>query len=188
MRGSFHRPSDQASCFPCCPFHLLFMRLSVEIKSHQRVRVHNSIANASKGVLFLPPSDVYVRSFLYPFYTLIKLLHKSSVWSSLPELKSPKGSFPTSQLLPVSTPRPEPIPVLWTPAMLSLSPEYRISVLPISPPLCAPPHPTTARFLSGSEARAPHYSNLSSFAYEGVLCWAVYLGQAIFGAPQRPGC
>ena len=36
-------------------------------------RVYNSIANTSEGVLFLPPSDVYVRSFLYPFYTLIKL-------------------------------------------------------------------------------------------------------------------
>ena len=39
-------------------------------------RVYNFIANTSKGVLFLLPSDVYVRSFLYPFYTLIKLLHK----------------------------------------------------------------------------------------------------------------
>ena len=36
-------------------------------------RVYNSIANTGKGVLFLPPSDVYVRSFLYLFYTLIKL-------------------------------------------------------------------------------------------------------------------
>ena len=36
-------------------------------------RVYNSIANTSKGVLFLPPSDAYVRSFLYLLYTLIKL-------------------------------------------------------------------------------------------------------------------
>ena len=36
-------------------------------------RVYNSIANTSKGVLFLPSSDVYVRSFLSLFYTLIKL-------------------------------------------------------------------------------------------------------------------
>ena len=36
-------------------------------------RVYNSIANSSKGVLFLPPSDVYVRRFLYLLYTLIKL-------------------------------------------------------------------------------------------------------------------
>ena len=41
-------------------------------------RVYNSIANTSEGVLFLPPSDIYVRGFLYAFYTLIKLLHKSS--------------------------------------------------------------------------------------------------------------
>ena len=36
-------------------------------------RVYDSIANTSKGVLFLPPSDVYVRNFLYLLYTLIKL-------------------------------------------------------------------------------------------------------------------
>ena len=36
-------------------------------------RVYCSIANTSKWVLFLPPSDVYVRSFLYLLYTLIKL-------------------------------------------------------------------------------------------------------------------
>ena len=46
-------------------------------------RVYNFIANTNKGALFLPPSDVCVRSFLYPFYTLIKLLHKSSEQSSL---------------------------------------------------------------------------------------------------------
>ena len=34
------------------------------------------MANTSKGVLFLPPSDAYVRSFLYLLYTLIKLLKK----------------------------------------------------------------------------------------------------------------
>ena len=33
------------------------------------------MANTSKGALFLPPSDVYVRSFLYPFYTLLKLYY-----------------------------------------------------------------------------------------------------------------
>ena len=36
-------------------------------------RVYNSTANTSKGVLFLPPSEAYVRSFLYLLYTLIKL-------------------------------------------------------------------------------------------------------------------
>ena len=38
-------------------------------------RVYNSIVNTSKGVLFLPPSDAYVRSFLYLLYTLIKLYY-----------------------------------------------------------------------------------------------------------------
>ena len=36
-------------------------------------RVYNFIVNTSKWVLFLPPSDAYVRSFLYLFYTLIQL-------------------------------------------------------------------------------------------------------------------
>ena len=42
-------------------------------------RVYNSIANTSKGVLFLPPSDAYVRSFLYLLYTLIKLYHTKAL-------------------------------------------------------------------------------------------------------------
>ena len=46
-------------------------------------RLYNFIANTSKQVLFLPPSDAYVRSFLYLLYTSTKLLHKSSERSSL---------------------------------------------------------------------------------------------------------
>ena len=46
-------------------------------------RVYNSIANTSGefggGVLFLPPSDVYVRSFLYLFYTLINLYYTKAL-------------------------------------------------------------------------------------------------------------
>ena len=37
--------------------------------------VYNFIVNTSKQVLFLPPSDVYVRSFLCLFYILIKLYY-----------------------------------------------------------------------------------------------------------------
>ena len=37
-------------------------------------RVYNFIANTSKGVLYLPPSDAYVRSFLYLLYTLINFI------------------------------------------------------------------------------------------------------------------
>ena len=44
-------------------------------------RVYNFIANTNKRVLFLPPSDAYVRSFLCLLYTF--LLHKSSEQSSL---------------------------------------------------------------------------------------------------------
>ena len=42
-------------------------------------RVYDSIANTSKGVLFLPPSDVYVRSFLYLLYTLLELYYIKSL-------------------------------------------------------------------------------------------------------------
>ena len=42
-------------------------------------RVYCSIANTSKWVLFLPPSDVYVRSFLYLLYTLLELYYIKSL-------------------------------------------------------------------------------------------------------------
>ena len=38
-------------------------------------RLYNFIANTRTWVLFLPPSDAYVRSFLYLLYTLIKLYY-----------------------------------------------------------------------------------------------------------------
>ena len=65
-------------------------------------RVYNSTANTSKGVLFLPPSDAYVRSFLYLFYTLIKLYYtkvrSDQALSSPLEAKNPgvfRGSATT---------------------------------------------------------------------------------------------
>ena len=42
-------------------------------------RVYNFIADTSKGVLFLPTSDVYVRSFLYLLYALIKLYYTKAL-------------------------------------------------------------------------------------------------------------
>ena len=42
-------------------------------------RVYNSIANTSEGVRFLLPSDVYVRSFLYLLYSLIKLYYTKAL-------------------------------------------------------------------------------------------------------------
>ena len=50
-------------------------------------RVYNSIANTSKRVLFLPPSDVYVRSFLYLLYTLIKLYYTHTHTKEMPILQ-----------------------------------------------------------------------------------------------------
>ena len=37
------------------------------------------MANTSQGVLFLPPSDAYVSSFLYLLYTLIKLYYTKAL-------------------------------------------------------------------------------------------------------------
>ena len=42
-------------------------------------RIYNSIANTSKGVLFLPAIDIYVRSFLYLLYTSIKLYYTKAL-------------------------------------------------------------------------------------------------------------
>ena len=42
-------------------------------------RVYNFIANTNKWVLFLPPADAYVRSFLYLLYTLIKLYYTKAL-------------------------------------------------------------------------------------------------------------
>ena len=42
-------------------------------------RVYNSIANTKQASLFLPPSDVYVRSFLYLLYTLIRLYYTKAL-------------------------------------------------------------------------------------------------------------
>ena len=42
-------------------------------------RVNNFIVNTSKRVLFLPPSDAYVRSFLYLLYTLIELYYTKAL-------------------------------------------------------------------------------------------------------------
>ena len=42
-------------------------------------RVYNFIANTSKGVIFLPPSDAYVRSFLYLLYALIKFYYTKAL-------------------------------------------------------------------------------------------------------------
>ena len=41
--------------------------------------LYNFIVNTSKWVLFLPPSDAYVRSFLYLLYTLIKLYYTKAL-------------------------------------------------------------------------------------------------------------
>ena len=42
-------------------------------------RVYNFIVNTTKRVLFLSPSDAYVRSFLYLLYTLIKLYYTKAL-------------------------------------------------------------------------------------------------------------
>ena len=41
--------------------------------------IYNFIADTNKWVLFLSPSDAYVRSFLYLLYTLIKLYYTKAL-------------------------------------------------------------------------------------------------------------
>ena len=47
-------------------------------------RVYNSTANTSKGGALLPPSDAYIRSFLYLIYTLIKLYYTHTHTHKIP--------------------------------------------------------------------------------------------------------
>ena len=44
-----------------------------------RLLVTNIQLKTSRGVLFLPPSDAYVRSFLYLLHTLIKLYYTKAL-------------------------------------------------------------------------------------------------------------
>ena len=60
--------------------------------------MYNSIANPSTGALFLPASDVYVRSFLYLFYTLIKLYYTKA-------LSDQASSLATNGILLLQRPR-----------------------------------------------------------------------------------
>ena len=67
----------------------------LQFMGSQRIRHHwatelnwteqlcNIRLKTSKGALFLPPLDVYVRSFLYLFYTLIKLYY-TRLWTIKP--------------------------------------------------------------------------------------------------------
>ena len=63
-------------------------------------KVYNSLAKTNEGGTHHPPSDVCVRSFFCPFFTLIKLCYtKALEWSSLvpgPKAKSLEIINPTS--------------------------------------------------------------------------------------------
>ena len=51
------------------------------IHCNNKLEIYNYIADTSEGALFLPPPDVYVRSFLYLFYTVIKLYYTKALSS-----------------------------------------------------------------------------------------------------------
>jgi len=59
------------------------------------------VLKASREALFLPPSDVYVRSFLYLFYTLTKLYYTRALSDQASSLA------------------PDWIPLLWRPRILT---------------------------------------------------------------------
>ena len=50
--------------------------------------LYNIQLKTSRGVLFLPPSDAYVRSFLYLLYTLIKLYYTKALSDQVLSLAS----------------------------------------------------------------------------------------------------
>ena len=67
------------------PWDILLIYYNNQLKS-------SSLAKTNKGGTLWPPSDVYVRSFLCPFFSLIKICYtKAFEWSSLvpgPKAKS----------------------------------------------------------------------------------------------------
>ena len=75
MRESFPRQVDRESRGPQGERGLEFSRRKkgeTFFLSPHSLGLYNLIVNTSRRVLFLPPSDAYVRSFLYLRYTLIK--------------------------------------------------------------------------------------------------------------------
>ena len=53
--------------------------ISLQSKGLPRIFSNTTVQNHQFGVLFLPSSDVYVRSFLYLLYTLIKLYYTKAL-------------------------------------------------------------------------------------------------------------
>ena len=63
---------------------LSVLRYSFYLFSAASWKVYNALLNLAKWVLFLPSSDVYVRSFLCPFISIKSLLHKAlSDWDCI---------------------------------------------------------------------------------------------------------
>ena len=53
--------------------------ISFQSKGLSRIFSNTTVQKHQFGVLFLPPSDVYARSFLYLLYTLIKLYYTKAL-------------------------------------------------------------------------------------------------------------
>ena len=63
---------------------------------------NNSVRGVETGVLFLPPSDAYVRSFLYLLYTLIKLYYTKALSDQASSL-APDSILLRGPRIPVSS-------------------------------------------------------------------------------------
>ena len=118
-------------------------------------RVYNSIVNTSKGVLFLPPSDAYVRSFLYLLYTLIKLYYTKA-------LSNQASSLAPDWILLLWGPR---IPALWFNNNLSVF--FKKCKSEAAPePAMAPGFPLRkASFLDHEDTESSSLSSLSSSSH-----------------------
>ena len=97
-------------------------------------RVYNFIANTGKGVLFLPPSDAYIRSFLY-----LLSIQFSSVAQSCPTLCDPMNC--STPGLPVQHQLPE-----FTPTHVHWVSDAIQSSHPLSS--CSPPAPNPSKHQS----------------------------------------
>ena len=70
-----------------------------DLQQQQQQWLYNIQVKTSRGVLFLPPSDACVRSFIYLLYTLIKLYYTHRHRHTHTHTHTHKGDFQTTSWL-----------------------------------------------------------------------------------------
>ena len=82
------------------------------IHCNNKLEMYNYIADTSEGALFLPPPDVYVRSFLYLFYTLIKLYYTKALSDQASSLATNRILLQRPRILVSSVVQQKPFNIL----------------------------------------------------------------------------